>query len=93
MQICMHVAYPVRMVALQIRDVPDAVRDRLAEEAKRRGTSLQGYLLEVLEREAANTSTRRWLDTMRSRAVRDRTTIGADEIVASIADARQERGA
>lgn len=93
MQKCMHAAYPVRMVALQIRDVPDSVRDLLAEEAKRRGTSLQGYLLEVLEREAANTSNRRWLDTMRRRAVRERTTIDADEIVASIADARQERGA
>ena len=89
----MHEGYPGRMVALQIRDVPDSVRDLLAEEAKRRGQSLQGYLLGVLEREAASASNRRWLATMRSRAERDRTTIGADAIVAAIAEARRERGA
>lgn len=93
MQKCMHGAYAVRMVALQIRDVPDSVRDLLAEEAKRRGTSLQGYLLEVLEREAASASNRRWLDEMRGRARRTRSTIGADEIVEAIAEARRERGA
>ncbi len=80
------------MVALQIRDVPVVMRDLLAEEAKRRGQSLQVYLLEVLEREAASASNRRWLDTMRSRADRARSAIGADAIVAAIAEARQERG-
>lgn len=40
------------MVALQVRDVPDDVRDDLAREARRRGGSLQTYLLEVLTREA-----------------------------------------
>lgn len=93
MQKCMRPAYTGGMVALQIRDVPDSVRDLLAEEAKRRGQSLQVYLLEVLEREAANASNRRWLDTMRSRADRGRSTIGAEEIVAAIAEARRERGA
>ena len=81
------------MVALQIRDVPEPVRTLLAEEAKRRGTSLQSYLLDVLEREAASASNRRWLDTMRTRADRARSTIGADEIVAAIAEARRDRGA
>ncbi|MBA8848458.1 hypothetical protein [Microcella alkalica] len=79
------------MVALQIRDVPDSVRDLLAEEARRRGTSLQGYLLEVLEREAADASNRRWLAAMRRRADRGRSAIDADAIVAAIADARRER--
>lgn len=40
------------MVALQIRNVPDDLRDALAHEADRRGQSLQGYLLGVLADEA-----------------------------------------
>lgn len=39
-------------VAIQIRDVPDDVRDHLAAQAGRRGQSLQAYLLSVLTREA-----------------------------------------
>ncbi|WP_125774983.1 FitA-like ribbon-helix-helix domain-containing protein [Antribacter gilvus] len=41
------------MVALQIRDVPEAVRDTLTERARARGQSLQSYLREVVLREAA----------------------------------------
>jgi predicted nucleic acid-binding protein len=40
------------MVALQIRDVPDEVRDVLAERARARGQSLQAFLLSVLREEA-----------------------------------------
>jgi hypothetical protein len=40
------------MVALQIRDVPEDLRDRLAELARQRGQSLQAYLLDVVSDEA-----------------------------------------
>lgn len=40
------------MVALQIRDVPDELRDRLSELARQRGQSLQAYLLDVVSDEA-----------------------------------------
>jgi hypothetical protein len=40
------------MVALQIRDVPDDVRDRLAELAKIRGQSMQALLLALVTEEA-----------------------------------------
>jgi hypothetical protein len=40
------------MVALQIRDVPEDLRDRLAELARERGQSLQAYLFDVLKDEA-----------------------------------------
>jgi antitoxin FitA len=40
------------MSAIQIKDVPDEVRETLAAEAKRSGKSLQAYLLALLEREA-----------------------------------------
>jgi hypothetical protein len=40
------------MVAIQIRDVPEAVRDALAAQARARGQSLQAYLLELVEMQA-----------------------------------------
>ena len=40
------------MVALQIRDVPEELRDRLSELARERGQSLQAYLFEVISDEA-----------------------------------------
>ena len=50
--------YCACMVALQIRDVPDDVRDVLAREARASGKSLQSFLLEVLEREARSARNR-----------------------------------
>jgi hypothetical protein len=49
------------VVAIQVRDVPDAVRDALAAEADARGQSLQVFLSEVLEREAKLARNRAWL--------------------------------
>jgi len=40
------------MVALQIRRVPEELRDRLSELARQRGQSLQAYLFDVLSDEA-----------------------------------------
>jgi antitoxin FitA len=40
------------MVALQIRDVPEELRDRLSELASQRGQSLQAYLFDVISDEA-----------------------------------------
>ncbi len=40
------------MVALQIRDVPDDVRDVLAARAHAQGRSLQSLLLDIVRREA-----------------------------------------
>jgi hypothetical protein len=39
-------------VALQIREVPEELRDRLSELARQRGQSLQAYLFDVLRDEA-----------------------------------------
>ncbi len=81
------------MVALQVRDVSDAVRDLLAEEAQRRGQSLQVFLLHVLEREAASASNRRWIEQNRTDPRRPRAHIGSDRIVDAIEKARESRGA
>ncbi|MFC7330538.1 FitA-like ribbon-helix-helix domain-containing protein [Marinactinospora rubrisoli] len=40
------------MTAIQVKNVPDEVRDELAAAAKRAGQSLQAYVLGILEREA-----------------------------------------
>jgi antitoxin FitA len=40
------------MVALQIRGVPEELRDRLSELAGQRGQSLQAYLFDVISDEA-----------------------------------------
>lgn len=41
------------MAYLQIRDIPDDVRDVLAQRAKDRGQSLNSYLRDVVLREAS----------------------------------------
>ena len=43
--------YDGGMVALQIRDVPEEVRDKLAAIAQERGQSLQAYLFDVINDE------------------------------------------
>lgn len=43
--------YECMTVALQIRDVPDALRDIIAERAAQRGQSMQAYLLDMIRRE------------------------------------------
>ena len=40
------------MVSIQVRDVPEQVRDTLAKVAKLRGQSMQAYLLALLEEDA-----------------------------------------
>lgn len=40
------------MVSIQVRDVPEQVRDTLAEVARSRGQSMQVYLLALLEEDA-----------------------------------------
>jgi antitoxin FitA len=40
------------MVSIQVRGVPEQVRDTLAEMARARGQSMQAYLLALLEEDA-----------------------------------------
>lgn len=70
------------MTAIQIRDVPDDVRDALAEQAARSGQSLQGYLLALVTGQARSTRNavllRRFAD--RSDGVRTAAGSAADEL-------------
>lgn len=77
------------MSAIQIKDVPDEVREILAAEAKRAGKSLQAYLLGLLEKEAR---------FARNRAIVEQTplpgaTLSMDEIVAAVREARGDTAA
>lgn len=47
---------------MQIRDVPDEVRDVLAQRAKDRGQSLNAYLRDVILREASFARNRALID-------------------------------
>lgn len=50
------------MPALQIRNVPNEVRDTLAAQARAHGQSMQRYLLAIVEREAATARNKAVLD-------------------------------
>jgi len=79
------------MVALQIRDVPDDVRDALAAEARTRGKSLQGLLLELVTTEARRTRNLAVLEQFEGRG--DGTCLSEDELIEAVEAARAERAA
>src|SRR6266508_3602400 len=57
------------VVALQIRDVPEDVRDALVAQAKARGQSLQAYLLELIETQARRLRNTAVLDRFAGRSM------------------------
>ena len=77
------------MVALQIRDVPDEVRDALAERARSQGQSLQAFLLAVLQEEARRSRNLALLQRFADRSDGSRHQVG--EAVAALSHAREER--
>lgn len=56
-------------VALQIRDVPDDIRDQIAAQAERLGQSVQAYLLDLVRREARMLGNAAAFERTRSRRV------------------------
>ncbi|WP_351232677.1 hypothetical protein [Streptomyces sp. NPDC002133] len=77
------------MVALQIRDVPDEVRDILADRAQQLGQSLQAYLLSLVTAEAERANNLALLRSFEDRT--DGADSSMDETVAAIESARAER--
>jgi plasmid stability protein len=76
------------MAYLQIRDVPDSVRDVLAERARERGQSLNMYLREVVLREASFAQNRVLVDQVAARRGGSRFT--AEDVLAA-RDAARDR--
>ncbi|MBA2529187.1 MAG: hypothetical protein H0V19_04380 [Euzebyales bacterium] len=79
------------MVALQIRDVPDDVRQTLAERARARGQSLQAFLLSLVEDEARRSANLGLLDRFAGRD--DGSRLPVEEATAALDQARTERDA
>jgi hypothetical protein len=84
---CMHNAC---MVAIQIRDVPEDVRDALVAQAKARGQSLQAYLLELVETQARRLRNTAVLDRFAGRSDGTRSLPG--ETAAALAEQRAQCG-
>ena len=78
------------MVAIQIRDVPEDVRDALALQAKARGQSLQAYLLELVEMQARRQRNSAVLDRFAGRSDGSRSLPG--ETSAELTEQRTRRG-
>lgn len=77
------------MVALQIRDVPDDVRQTLADSASRRGQSLQSYLLKLVTDEAGRSANATMLSRFANRI--DGSSLSAADLTLVIEQARSER--
>ncbi len=83
--------YIACMVALQIRDVPDDIRQTLAEQAAARGQSLQSFLLRLVTDEARRSTNLALLDRFAAR--RDGSQLSPEQVTAALDEARAEREA
>lgn len=79
------------MVALQIRDVPEDVRQSLAGLAAARGQSLQSFLLELVTTEARRATNLALLDRFGAR--QDGSRLSSAEVLEALDQARAEREA
>jgi hypothetical protein len=79
------------MVALQIRDVPEELRDRLSELAAQRGQSLQAYLFDVINDEARRADNLAALDRFGRGVYGTRLSLG--DVQDALRSARVERDA
>lgn len=79
------------MVALQIRDVPDDIRQILAERAATRGQSLQAFLLTLVTDEARRSTNLALLERFDTR--RDGSRLSTTQVVEALDQARADRDA
>ena len=79
----------IEVSAIQVKNVPPALHERLRARARSEGRNLSDYVLDVLERDLTIPSTREWLD----RLARDQpvSSISSEEILEAIHTGREER--
>lgn len=77
------------MVALQIRDVPDDIRQTLAEQAAARGQSLQAFLLTLVTNEARRSTNLAVLERFGAR--QDGSQLSTAQVTEALDQARAER--
>ncbi len=68
-------------VQITVRNVPDRVRDSLADKARHERKSMQEYLLGELDRLAERPSPAQWLERVRQRKVETNTRLRPSEIL------------
>lgn len=71
----------IMAVQINIRDVPEKVRDELASRAARQGKSMQEFLRAQLERLAARPSIDAWLEQVRKRKRATQSRISSEQIL------------
>lgn len=76
---CWH--YASMAIQINIRDVPEKVRDELASRAAMQGKSMQEFLRAELERLAARPSIDAWLRQVRKRKRAAQTRISSEQIL------------
>jgi hypothetical protein len=79
------------MTLIQIRDVPESVRDELARKATAAGQSMQAYLLAELSKLAERPSMAEIVRRAQARARATGSTVTMDDAVAVVRDARDHR--
>jgi plasmid stability protein len=68
-------------IQINIRDVPEKVRDELAARAALQGKSMQEFLRAELERLAGRPSINAWLQQVRERKRATQTRVSSDQIL------------
>jgi len=79
------------MALIQIRDVPEPVRDELARKAAAAGQSMQSYLLGELTRLAERPSMAEIVRRAQARARASGSTVTMDDAVAAVRAARDRQ--
>ena len=77
------------MSAIQVKDVPSELHERLRARARSEGRSLSEYLLYLIERDLALPTTREWLEGLKHDE--PVTGISSEDILAAIHEGRVER--
>jgi antitoxin FitA len=78
------------MAIIHVRDVSEGTLTTLKVRAARSGQSLQGYVRQLLEREAAALTPEEAAE--RARAIAARSSVTADDVTETIAAMREPRG-
>lgn len=79
------------MALIQIRDVPEPVRDELARKAAAAGQSMQAYLLGELGKLAQRPSMAEIVRRAQARGKATGSTVTMDDAVAAVREARDHR--
>jgi antitoxin FitA len=79
------------MGAIQVKEVPAELHERLRARARAEGRSLSDYLLYLIERDLALPTTREWLEGLEGDE--PVTGISSEDVVTALREGRAERDA